>query len=113
MAFYTIFIPPGLSEAAYRRAVRIGARSVASWRREQQELLISAGFVQIEETDVSDEYLRIKRALLDARERYAPDLRRSQGEAEFAQMQKEQRAEAAAIEAGLLRRSLFVALRPR
>ncbi len=113
LAYYTIFIPPGLSKTAYRRATRIGSASVTSWRREQPELLTSAGFAQVEETDVTDECLRIRRALLGAKERHATDLRLSQGQSEFDRVQRENRATAAAIEAGLLRRSLFVAERPR
>ena len=113
LAYYTIFIPPGLSKTAYRRATRIRSGSVTSWRREQQELLTSAGFAQVEETDVTDEFLRITLALLGAKERYATDLRLSQGQSEFDRVQRQNRATAAAIEAGLFRRSLFVAQQPR
>ncbi len=113
IAFYTIFIPQGLSEADYRRAARAGAPSVTSRRREQPDLLRSAGFAEIAETDVTDDFLRIARALLEARDRHASELRESEGESEFTKEQAERRARVAAIDGGLLRRSLFVAERPR
>lgn len=113
LAFYTIFIPQGLSEADYRRATRAAGPSVTSRRREQRDLLRSAGFAEVAETDVTDEFLRITRALLEARERHAPELRESEGESEFARNHTWRRARVAAIEGGLLRRSLFVAERPR
>ncbi len=113
LAFYTIFIPQGLSEADYRRAARAGAPSVTSWRREQPDLLRSAGFAEVAETDMTDEFLRIARALLEARVRHAPELRATVGESEFTKEQAERRARVAAIEGGLLRLSLFVAERHR
>ncbi len=112
MAFYTIYIPPRLAEDAYQRAVLAGPRAVAS-PQEHQAMMRAAGLVRAAETDVTDEFLRIARGLLEARERYAPELRESEGESEFARAQFERRAAVAAIEAGLLRRSLFVAERPR
>lgn len=113
LAFYTIFIPPGLSEAAYRRARQLGPSGVASRRRAQPELLRSAGFVRVSETNLTAEFLRIARAWLEARERHAAELRQSEGESQVEQKQAEDRREVNAIEAGLLRRSLFVAERPR
>jgi hypothetical protein len=86
---------------------------VTSRRRQQRDLLRSAGFAEIAETDVTDEFLRIARALLEARGRHAIELRESEGVSEFAKEQAARRARAAAIEEGLLRRSLFVAERPR
>lgn len=111
LAFCTIFIPPGLSEADYRRALRMGPAGAASRRRGQGNLLRSAGFVEVSETDLTAEFLRIARAWLEARERHADTLSRLRG-GEFAQMQAEARQTVVAIEAGLLRRSLLVARRP-
>ena len=112
IGFYTIFIPPGLSESAYRRALRLGPPGVAS-SRQQADLLSDAGFVDIAETDVTAEFLRIARARLEARGRHAAGLRQTEGKSQFEQKQAEERAQIEAIEAGLLRRSLFVAQRPR
>lgn len=110
MAFFTILVPSGLSEYALRRAKLAGPPAGAS-RREHQAMLQSTGFVQIEETDVTDEYLLIARALFEARGRHAEELSKAHGEAFVAQKQQEDRAKLAAIEDGLLRRALFVAER--
>ena len=112
MAFYTIFIPSGLSDKDYRRAARTRSR-VTSWRREHPELLDAAGFSNVEEIDVTDEYLRVTQAWLDARERHADKLAEVEGEVDFAGRIKENRASVAALLDGLLRRALFVAERPR
>ncbi len=112
MAFYTIFIPQGLSRRDYRRAARAGAPGVTSWRREQSDLLRAAGFVDIEELDLTPEFLRIARAWREALSRHADALRRAEGVPEFEQRVRENRARVAAIEAGLLRRSLFLACPP-
>ena len=111
IAFYTIFIPSGLSPSEYRRAARSGPAAVTSQRREQGHLLRSAGFTRIEETDVTEAFLRTTRAWLEARSRYAGELSEAEGEAPFRDRQRRYRLQAGAIEAGLLRRSLFVAAR--
>ncbi len=74
-------------------------------------MLQSAGFVDIEERDVTPEFLRTAHDWLQARERYADGLWRSLGESEFAQKQSDSQANISAIESGLLRRSLFTAKR--
>ena len=112
MAFYTIHIPLGLSPADYRRAVRARSPGVASWRREQTDLLRTAGFVDIDEIDLTDEFLRISRAWLKARLRHADELRQAEGAETVAQRIRDGRTSIRAIEQGLLRRSLFVARNP-
>ncbi|HEU4759487.1 MAG TPA: hypothetical protein VFT91_05835 [Dehalococcoidia bacterium] len=112
MAFYTIFIAEGLSERDYRRAARARGPGITSWRRQQSDLLRSAGFVEIEELDLTDEFLRVARAWLAARSRRAAELRQAEGAEEFEQRLRESRAGVRAIEAGLIRRALFVARRP-
>jgi len=113
MAFYTIFIPPGLSTADYRRAARSGPSAVTSRRREQADLLRAAGFARVREVDVTAEFLTTTRAWLDARSRFEAELRESDGAALFEERQEDSRRQAKAIEDGLLRRALFVAERPR
>lgn len=113
IAFYTIFIPPGLSESAYRRAMKLGPPRAGSRGREHKELLRLAGFVKVSETDLTSEFLRITRRRLEARERHSAALRQSLGDSGFEENQSEGRAHIEAIEDGLLRRSLFVAERPR
>jgi hypothetical protein len=93
--------------------MKLGPARAASRRREHEELLRSAGFVKVSETDLTSEFLRITRQRLETRERHSADLRQSLGDSEFEENQSEGRAQIEAIEAGLLRRSLFVAQRPR
>jgi len=111
IAFYTIFIPSGLSPAQYRRAARAGPSAVASRNREQPELLRSAGFAGVRETDVTEDFLRATLTYHRLRARYAGQLAGTEGEATFHDRQRDYRLQADAIEAGLLRRSLFVAER--
>src|SRR3990170_7298810 len=111
LAFYTIFIPPGLSEPDYRRAKRSGPSAVTSGQREHRELLDAAGFVQVSETDLTDAFLKTTLAWYRARERRSVQLSEAEGEAAFSERQNDSRGQAEAIESGLLRRALFVAER--
>lgn len=86
---------------------------MASRGREQAELLRSAGFAGVRETDVTEAFLRATRAWYEARARYAGQLSEAEGEAPFHERQRDYRLQAQAIESGLLRRALFVAERPR
>ena len=113
IAFYTIFVSSGLSPADYRRAARSGPAAVTSRRREQVDLLRSAGFTGVREIDVTKAFLRSTRSWYEARARYAVQLSEAEGEAPFHERQRDYRLQAQAIEAGLLRRALFVAERPR
>ena len=79
--------------------------------RQQPDLLRSAGFAAIREIDVTEDFLRATRAWYEARARYAGQLSQAEGEASFRERQRDYHLQARAIEAGLLRRSLFVAER--
>ncbi len=111
MAFYTIHIPPGLSPSDYRRAARSRSPGVTSWRREQADLLRAAGFVDIDQLDLTAQFLSTTRSWLQARLRHADALRRVEGP-DCDQRIRENRSAIRAIEQGLLRRSLFVATGP-
>lgn len=111
IGFFTIHIPEGLSEDAYRRAVLAGPTYVEAGGLRQDELLRRAGFRGIEEIDLTGEFLEVCRALVRARERHAEELSRLQGEAKFNEQMKRNRLAVAAVEAGLLRRALFIARR--
>lgn len=108
MAFFTIFVPAGLSDTDYQTAVASGPSAVSSRRRDHQDMLRSAGFRHVEETDVTEEFLITARAWYEGRERYADELRAADGHAAFEERQHDSRLQIEAIEAGLLRRSLFV-----
>lgn len=111
IAFTTIYVAPGLSPADRRRAHRSGPRAVAS-RAEQPRLLASAGFVDIDEIDLTDEFASTGRAWLDQWDRNAEELKELEGPTAFAERQRDRRVQQRAIEEGLLRRGLFSATRP-
>lgn len=111
MAFYTIFIAPGLAVSEYRRAASSGPRAVGTRRREHDEMLRAAGFGDVTELDVTADFERTARASYEGRTRYATELARAEGESSFRERQSDLRAQLRAIESGLLRRSLFVAQR--
>jgi hypothetical protein len=108
MAFFTIFIPPGLSEGEYAQAIRSGPSEVSSRRRTHQEMLTAARFSSVDEIDLTAEFLKTARAWIDGRDRYADKLIDAEGEALFNERRNDSLAQLSAIEAGLLRRSLFV-----
>jgi hypothetical protein len=110
IGYFNIFIPHEVPEMERRRL-----RRESPWRytrAEQQGLLRSAGFVRIEEQDVTDEYLRIQRALYEANARHERSLLRVQGAAQFEQRQMNRRRTLEQIERGVLRRSLLLAQKP-
>lgn len=108
IAYTTIHVAPGLSESARRRAHRSGPRAVAS-RSGQPQLLASAGFVDIDVVDVTAEFEATARAWLTEAEAHADALAALEGRAAFEERQRERRAQLAAIDDGLLRRSLLSA----
>lgn len=111
MAFTTIYVPEGLEPRLHRRAVRAGPWQVAA-RRPYPQLVEQAGFTDIVELDVTDEYARTQRAWLDLSEVHADALRSLTSDADFAVAQADRRLTMEAIGAGLLRRSIFVARTP-
>ena len=110
IAYFNIFITHEIAEDARRRIGKVAPHGVYT-RAEQQGLLRTAGFVRIQETEVTDEYLRVQRALCEANERHARSLRRVLGKQEFEERQTGRRRTLQGIEAGVLKRSLFVAER--
>jgi cyclopropane fatty-acyl-phospholipid synthase-like methyltransferase len=108
LAFTTIHVAPGLHAAAHRRAVRAGPWHVTT-RRPYAELVAQAGFDEITEIDVTDDYARTQRAWLEGCEDHADELRRLTSDRDFALAQADRRQTKAAIEDGLLRRSLITA----
>jgi hypothetical protein len=111
IAYFNIFVAEHLPDEARRRVAKMGNPSVYT-RAEQLGLLRSAGFARIGETDVTGEYLRVQRAMYEANGRHARALRRVQGSQQFEERQRGRLRTIENIEAGTLRRSLFVAARP-
>jgi hypothetical protein len=111
MAFTTIFIASDLSPAERRRARRVGPRAVAT-RRDHADLLASAGFVDVGEHDLTPAFVVTARGWLHESEQHATELAAIESPELFTERQHDRRAMLAALEAGLLRRALFTAVRP-
>lgn len=111
LVFTVIHIADDLDARQHRRAVRAGPWHVTS-RRPYPELVTQAGFGDVVAIDVSEDYARTQRGWLEATESRAPDVRRLTSPREFATAQADRRYAQAAIDAGLLRRSLITATRP-
>jgi len=110
IAYFNIFITHDIPEEERRRLRDVlGAERYT--RAEQQGLLRTAGFTNIEETDATPEYERIQRLLYEANARHAPALRRVRGAAVFDDRQASRKRTLENIRNGVLRRSLFVAER--
>jgi hypothetical protein len=78
-------------------------------RRDHDTLLQTAGFRDIEEIDVTADYLASVRAWFAESAARDATLRAVLGDTVFEDRQNDRRVQASAIERGLLRRSLFVA----
>ena len=87
MGFFTIFVPAGLSERDYRRALRSGPSFVSSGRRDHNTLFIAAGFELVDEIDLTDEFEATARAWPEARARYRDQLVAAEGNAAFDERQ--------------------------
>jgi hypothetical protein len=110
-AFYSIFVAPGLTARDHQRGLRSGPPVVAT-PSDYRSLLRSAGFIEIDEVDVSAAYLNTARAWLHHLQEYAADLAPLELPGAFADRLARRRDAVGAIEAGLLRRSLFLGARP-
>jgi len=108
MAFLTIHLPPGLSSADRARARASGPRAVGS-RGEHDSMLRNAGFDVLVERDLTNAFLDTARAWLRESDAVADELIGLEPAGGFDERQEERRTMIAAIEHGLLRRSLFVA----
>ena len=106
MAFLTIHIATNLSPSQHREAVRGGPPAVLT-RHDHPRLLRAAGFRDIEEADVTADYLRSVRAWLAESSARDAELRAVLGDALFEDRQNDRLLQDSAIERGLLRRSLF------
>ena len=107
IAFLTIVAAPNLTPSQRRHAVRAGPPALLA-RHDHQSLLGTAGFRDIEETDVTADYVSTVRAWLDQSAAREAELRAVLGDVMFEDRQHDRRLQISAIEAGLLRRTLFV-----
>ena len=108
MAFHVIFVPPGLRERDRAQAVAAGPLYVSA-SASYPDLLALAGFSEIDEVDVTDQYRVTAAAWLHESALAAEQLEDVFGSEEYRQAQRERAETLVAIEGGLLRRSLFAA----
>jgi hypothetical protein len=111
IAFYTIAVARGLSAEDHRRAVCCGPPAVGT-RSNYLSLLRSAGFVELDEVDVTAAYLDTARAWLRYGQEFEAGLAALEPPGAFADKLARRRDAIALIEAGHLRRSLLLATRP-
>lgn len=109
--FVTVHLPPGLSAAERRRAVRAGPRAVTH-RVVHERLLATAGFVDVRHEDWTEAFRHTARAWLEVSQRHAAELVASEGREQFEERQRDRRETLSAVEAGLLLRSCYTARRP-
>lgn len=109
MAFFVIHLAPGLAPSDRRRAIDVGPPAVDTRGRDYVSLLESAGFGDVELVDVTSTYQATLRAWLGQARAMAGDLAIAEPAGAFAQRVAERTASSAAVELGLLRRSLLVA----
>lgn len=108
MAFHVILPPRDLSARQRRAAGRSGPPRVLA-RRDYAALLHSAGFDDIKETDLTQDYAASLRALRDWSADRRDDLRAALGDELFEMRGRDRRLQLRGVEAGVLRRALFVA----
>lgn len=111
MAFLTIEPVAGLSAVDIQRAVAAGPPEVGV-SGDHAILLTQAGFTDIEAIDVTAAYHETQLAWLDGWSDHKDDLVNLLGEHLYNERQEERRQTLAAIEDGLLRRTLYVARLP-
>ena len=109
-AFLTIHVAPGLPAAARLRAAREGPRAVATGS-DHLTLLRNAGYVDAIEIDATATFLHTARAWLQESERLGDELAPLEPPGAFAERQAERSKMIAAMEDGLLLRSLYSARR--
>jgi cyclopropane fatty-acyl-phospholipid synthase-like methyltransferase len=110
-AFTSIFPATGLTAAEARRAIEAGPPN-CGLRTSYPSLLRSAGFIDVEERDLTAEYYTTATRKLEVADHFAEGMIEMLGHKQYDDMQAERTSAVAAIEGGLLRRSLFVARRP-
>jgi hypothetical protein len=89
--------------------VRAGPSQVAT-RRPYPDLVVQAGFTDVVAIDVTEDYARTQRLWCAGNEAAAAAVRHLTSDREFATAQADRRLAQAAIEDGLLRRSLIAAV---
>lgn len=110
-AFLTIHPSPGLSAEHRRRAIETGPPG-ADCPDDLAGLVRAAGFREVDVVDVTGEYRDTQQAWMDQWEAHADHLETLYGAEMVRDRRGERRRTLAAIDEGLLRRSLVTATRP-
>lgn len=110
MAFLTIEPGADLSRSQRRKAGRVGPPSVLL-PTSYESLLHTAGFVEVEVVDLTSEYRVTQQAKIDETERHRDELIALVGREEYHENLRDRRNTIEGIDAGLLRRRLYVARR--
>jgi hypothetical protein len=110
LAFHTIELPRGLSAAKRHRAISIGPPAVTV-RTTYSGILRSAGFAEIDAVDLTAEYLATQRRWLAATLRHEDGLCGVLGDDAVREGLERRRRTVAAIEEGLLLRTLYTGIR--
>lgn len=111
-AFFVIHLATQLSPEQRQTAVDAGPPEVVTRSRNYVSLLNSAGFVDVDQIDVTATFALTHRAWLRHAHRLANQLAAAEPPGAFVQRVNKHTAAADAINQGLLRRSLFIARRP-
>src|SRR5262245_3357952 len=111
MAFVTIEPTTGLSAARLRQAIENGPPEVAIVAT-HEEMLATAGFVDVESVDVTAEFTRTLQAWIDAWSAHEQELLDLIGNDALEERKQDRRAMRTGIDEHLLRRTLYVARRP-
>jgi len=111
MMFTTIEAAEGLSPAERLLVARSGPSAVLT-RTSYPGLLASAGFSDIRYSDITAEYRTTQQAWTDAMRREARAISAAMGEPAFEQRLADRTDALAAVDAGLLERSQYSAVRP-
>jgi ubiquinone/menaquinone biosynthesis C-methylase UbiE len=108
MTFTTIFLAPALTAAERRIAMESGPRFMDS-KEDYAALLGRSGWFLQERIDLTAAYLSSMRSELEGMKARADALAQVFGQGEFTRRVQRQQAAVAAIDAGFVRRELFVA----
>ena len=112
MAFYTIYIPEGLSARDYERAKRSRGRNLAS-RKPYMSLMRDAGFEDVRVFDATRAFGATSRRWHEQSARFEQELRALIGDAKFEDDQRSRLTTLRAVSDGIVARGLFVGTRPR
>lgn len=111
LAFLTIEVVPGLDPERHAEAVESGPPAVEG-PEDLTATLREVGFVDVARVDLTAEYLRTQREWFEQWQAHRGQLVDIVGAERVQERQEERVVTARAIDAGLLRRSLYVARRP-